>query len=301
MKHLIDIKSLDKSEIAQIISYARLFKLGKRQSSVAGKTACLMFFENSTRTKMSFDLAAQKLGMNVLRFDGESSSLSKGETLRDTLENLYYIGAENLIVRTKEEDFIKRCIDEVRVPMSFINAGAGTQAHPTQALLDFLTMLEKLATVKGKKICIVGDVAHSRVARSNIELLLRYNANVHVVAPEYFMPSEKRDEVTYHTNLVDGVKDAWVVMALRIQKERFDSVDGYDIGDYIKNYQLNTQIFEQYSPHALLMHPGPVNRDVEVTSELLDSKRGKVILEQAQNGMYVRMGVLEMINKGREL
>ena len=146
MKHLIDIKSLDKSEIAQIISLARTFKLKKRQPSVGGSTACLMFFENSTRTKISFDLAAQKLGMNVIHFDGGTSSLSKGETLKDTLENLAAIGVDNLIVRTTEDDFIQRCMNEIKVPLSYVNAGSGTTAHPTQALLDFLTMLEKLAT-----------------------------------------------------------------------------------------------------------------------------------------------------------
>ncbi len=296
MKHLIDIKSLDKSEIAQIVSLARTFKLKKRQPSVGGSTACLMFFENSTRTKISFDLAAQKLGMNVIHFDGGTSSLSKGETLKDTLENLAAIGVDNLIVRTTEDDFIQRCMSEIKVPLSYVNAGSGTTAHPTQALLDFLTMLEKLATVKGKKICIVGDIAHSRVARSNIELLTRYQANVHVVAPEYFMPEDKRDDVTYHTNLADGIKDASVVMALRIQKERFDNLEGYDINDYIRHYRLHSKLIAEYCQYALIMHPGPVNRDVEITSELLDSKKGQTILEQAQNGTYVRMAVLEMLN-----
>lgn len=295
MKHLIDIKSLDKTEIAQIVSLARLFKYKKRQPSVAGNTACLMFFENSTRTKISFDLAAQKLGMNVIHFEPDSSSFAKGETLADTLENLYAIGVNSLIVRTREDDFFERVMKEVQAPLSFINAGSGITAHPTQALLDFVTMLEKLATLKNKKVCIVGDVAHSRVARSNIELLTRYYAKVHVVAPEYFLPEDKHDDVTYHTDLAEGMKDANVVMALRIQKERFDGVDGYDINDYIKKYRLNSRLMFDNCEHAILMHPGPVNREVEVTSELLDSKRGKTILEQAQNGTYIRMAVLEML------
>lgn len=296
MEHLIDIKSLDKTEIAQIVSMARLFKYNKRQPSVQGKTGCLMFFENSTRTKISFNLALQKLGMNVIDFNPETSSFSKGESLKDTIENLYSIGVTNLIVRTQDEKFFENVMKEVRVPMSYINAGAGTYAHPTQALLDFVTMLEKLATVKNKKICIVGDVAHSRVARSNIELLSRYQPYIHVVAPEYFMPEDKRSDVTYHTDLIEGIKDASVVMALRIQKERFDSIDGYDINDYIKKYRLNSRLLQEHCEHTLLMHPGPVNRDVEITSELLDSKKGKTILDQAQNGTFVRMAVLEKIN-----
>lgn len=250
MKHLIDIKSLDKTEIAQIVSLARLFKYKKRQPSVAGNTACLMFFENSTRTKISFDLAAQKLGMNVIHFEPDSSSFAKGETLADTLENLYAIGVNSLIVRTREDDFFERVMKEVQAPLSFINAGSGITAHPTQALLDFVTMLEKLATLKNKKVCIVGDVAHSRVARSNIELLTRYYAKVHVVAPEYFLPEDKHDDVTYHTDLAEGMKDANVVMALRIQKERFDGVDGYDINDYIKKYRLNSRLMFDNCEHA---------------------------------------------------
>lgn len=300
MKNLIDIKELEKPEIAQIISLARSFKLKKRQPSVQGATACLMFMENSTRTKFSFDLAAQKLGMNVLHFDGGTSSLSKGETIKDTLENLAAIGVDNLIVRTKDDDFFTRTMQDVKLPLSFINAGCGISSHPTQALLDFLTMLEKLATLKGKKVCIVGDVAHSRVARSNIELLNRYQANVHVVAPEYFMPDDKRDDVTYHTDLIEGISGANVVMALRIQKERFEGNDSCNFDDYVKKYRLNSRLMFEHCEHALLMHPGPVNRDVEITSELMDSKRGNTILDQAQNGVYVRMAVLEMINARRE-
>lgn len=300
MKNLIDIKDLEKPEIAQIISLARSFKLKKRHPSVQGATACLMFMENSTRTKFSFDLAAQKLGMNVLHFDGGTSSLSKGETIKDTLENLAAIGVDNLIVRTKDDDFFTRTMQEVKLPLSFVNAGCGISSHPTQALLDFLTMLEKLATLKGKKVCIVGDVAHSRVARSNIELLNRYQANVHVVAPEYFMPDDKRDDVTYHTDLIEGISGANVVMALRIQKERFEGNDSCNFDDYVKKYRLNSRLMFEHCEHALLMHPGPVNRDVEITSELMDSKRGNTILDQAQNGVYVRMAVLEMINARRE-
>lgn len=300
MKHLIEIKDLEKPDVAQIVSMARSFKLKKRQPSVQGKTACLMFMENSTRTKFSFDLAAQKLGMNVLHFDGDTSSLSKGETLKDTLENLIAIGVDNLIVRTKDDDFFTRTMEEIKLPISFVNAGCGISSHPTQALLDFLTMLEKLATLKGKKVCIVGDVAHSRVARSNIELLNRYQANVHVVAPEYFMPADKRDDVTYHTDLVEGITDANVVMALRIQKERFEGNDACNFEDYVQKYRLNSRLMFEHCEHALLMHPGPVNRDVEITSELMDSKRGSTILDQAQNGVYIRMAVLEMINARRE-
>ena len=184
MKNLIDIKRLEKSEIERIIELAQEFKAGVRQSSVAGKTACLMFFENSTRTKISFELASQRLGMNVIHFDGASSSLSKGESRKDTFDNLKAIGIDTVIVRTKEDGFIDSSLKELASPLSFVNAGDGITAHPTQALLDYFTMKEKLGTVAGKKVCLIGDIAHSRVAKSNFALLSKFGARLHAVAPK---------------------------------------------------------------------------------------------------------------------
>lgn len=292
MKHLIDINRLEKSEIEKIISLAEEFKAGMRKSSVAGKTACLMFFENSTRTKISFDLAAQKLGMNVIHFDGATSSLSKGESRKDTFENLSAIGIDTVIVRTTEDRFIDNSLKELLLPLSFVNAGDGVTAHPTQALLDFFTMTEKLGTMAGKKVCIVGDIAHSRVAKSNFALLSKFGAELHAVAPDYFRPKESSG-VIYHDSLAEGIENADVVMMLRVQKERLERE--FDGGDYIEKYQLNSEILGKYAPNAILMHPGPVNRGVEITSELLDSEKGKTVLEQAHNGVFVRMAVLEML------
>lgn len=301
MKNLIDINRLEKQKIDEIINLAEEFKNGLRKSSVEGKCACIMFFENSTRTKISFDLAAQKLGMHVVHFDGATSSLSKGESRKDTFDNLSAIGIDTVIVRTKEDKFIDNSIKEISLPLSFINAGDGTTAHPTQALLDYFTMKQYLNSVSGKKICIIGDIAHSRVAKSNFALLSKFGANLHAVAPRYFRPEEDSFGVVYHDNLEDGIKDADVVMLLRVQKERLDVNSEFNVENYIQNYQLNRELLEKYAPKAILMHPGPVNRGVEITSELLDSERGKIILEQAKNGVFVRMAVLEMINsKGVE-
>lgn len=298
MKNLIDIKRLEKSEIERIIELAQEFKTGVRQSSVAGKTACLMFFENSTRTKISFDLASQRLGMNVIYFDGASSSLSKGESRKDTFDNLKAIGIDTVIVRTKEDGFIDSSLKELASPLSFVNAGDGVTAHPTQALLDYFTMKEKLGAVEGKKVCIIGDIAHSRVAKSNFALLSKFGARLHAVAPAYFKPANTDFPVHYHDSLEEGIKGADVVMLLRVQKERLESA--FNAQNYIDKYQLNSEILNSYAPNALLMHPGPVNRGVEITSELLDSERGKTILEQAHNGVFVRMAVLEIINSEGE-
>lgn len=296
MKHLIDINRLEKSEIEQIIKLASEFKAGTRASSVAGKTACLMFFENSTRTKISFDLAAQKLGMNVILFDGATSSLSKGESRKDTFDNLSAIGIDTVIVRTTEDKFIDTSLKELALPLSFVNAGDGITAHPTQALLDYFTMKEKIGQLGGKKVCIVGDIAHSRVAKSNFALLSKFGARLHAVAPGYFKPKEDKFNVIYHDNLADGIRNADVVMLLRVQKERLESNSEFNAENYMQKYQLTSELLETYAPNAILMHPGPVNRGVEITSELLDSEKGRVILEQAQNGVFVRMAVLEMIN-----
>ena len=193
MKHLIDINRLEKSEIEKIISLAGEFKLGTRKPSVAGKTACLMFFENSTRTKISFELAAQKLGMNVIHFDGATSSLSKGESRKDTFENLSAIGIDTVIVRTTEDKFIDNSLKELSVSLSFVNAGDGVTAHPTQALLDYFTMRHVFGTMADKKVCIVGDIAHSRVAKSNFALLSKFGARLHAVAPDYLDQKRVRE------------------------------------------------------------------------------------------------------------
>ena len=296
MKNLIDIERLDKSVIENIIKRAKEFKTGARESFVQGKTVCLMFFENSTRTKISFDLAAQKLGMNVIHFDGATSSLSKGESRKDTLDNLAAIGVDSVVVRTTDNDFIDGALKEISMPISFVNAGAGTTAHPTQALLDYFTMLEYFESVAGKKVCIIGDIAHSRVAKSNFALLSKFGARLHAVAPAYFKPKKEKFNVIYHEDLVDGIKNADVVMLLRVQKERLESNSSFNPNNYSEKYQLTSEILEKYAPNALLMHPGPVNRGVEISSELLDSEKGKTILQQAHNGTYVRMAVLEMLN-----
>lgn len=299
MKNLIDIQRLEKEEIIKIIEAARAFKNGVKTSDVKGKTACMMFFENSTRTHFSFELAAKKLGMNVLNFDVKSSSLSKGESMKDTLENLHFIGVDAFVLRHGENGIIDKVKKELAYDMSFVNAGDGKNAHPTQALLDFFTMTEKLVDMKDKKVVIIGDVAHSRVAKSNLALLNKFGADVHFCAPDYFTPENAKDfKVTWHTDLKEAVKDADVVMLLRVQNERLDAETAKKAVNYTDLYKLDSKILEEYAPNALLMHPGPVNREVEITSELMDSAKGKTILEQAKNGVFVRMAILNIICAG---
>jgi len=188
IKHLVDIERLSKKEIINLIDMARGFKSGTLNSNVAQKTVAMMFCENSTRTKCSFEMAANKLGMHTINFETANSSLSKGESLKDTIENLYHIGIEAVVIRHSLSGIVDLTISQVKYPVSFVNAGDGNRAHPTQALLDFFTMTEKLGDMQGKKVVIIGDIKHSRVAKSNIALLSKFGVDIHICCPAYFRP-----------------------------------------------------------------------------------------------------------------
>lgn len=300
MKHLIDIESISKEDILNIISLAKEFKTGVRKSDVEKKTLALMFYENSTRTRCSFEIAGQKLGMNIINFDASHSSLSKGESLKDTIENLYFLGVNAVVIRHSFSGIINNVMQQVKYPISFVNGGDGTHAHPTQALLDFYTMLEKIGTIENKKVAIIGDINHSRVAKSNISLLSKFNADIHVAAPTYLQfENFEAFNVHYHQDVKKAVDGANVVMVLRVQNERHEK-EGYpDSSEYKRLYEIDTNLLKNYAAdNAILMHPGPANRNIEVSSELLDNTVGKTILEQAQNGVYVRMAVLNTLLKG---
>ncbi len=297
MEHLIDIENISKEDILNIVKLAKEFKKGSKISDISGKTLALMFYENSTRTRCSFEIAAKKLSMNVINFDAGHSSLSKGESLKDTIENLYFLGVNAVVIRHSLSGIINNVMQLVKYPIKFVNGGDGTHAHPSQALLDFYTMLEKIGSVENKKITIIGDVSHSRVAKSNIALLSKFGANIHLCAPTY-LQFEKIEafNVNYHKNVREAVEGANVVMVLRVQNERHEK-EGYpDSAEYKRLYEIDTKLLKQYAAdNVILMHPGPANRNIEVSSELLDNQLGKTILEQAQNGVYVRMAILNML------
>lgn len=295
MQNLIDIKSLNIDEIAQIIDLALEFEKGTAKSSCHGKNLALLFCENSTRTRFSFEMAANKLGVFTYNFDAGKSSFSKGETLKDTIENLYAIGMDGVVIRHSESGIVEQASQEVCAPIAFINAGDGNNEHPTQALLDFYTMKKHLCNVEGMKIAIIGDIKHSRVAYSNIELLKKFDADVWLCAPEYF--KEDIEGTTYTDSLEEALKGTDVAMFLRIQNERLE--EKVPIFEYVDKYGLTVEKFNKYArKDALIMHPGPVNRNVELSSEILDGDLGKIILEQAHNGVFVRMAVLELLLRG---
>lgn len=292
MRNLIDIKNLSKEEILEIVDLAEKFENETALSTCFGKHLALLFYENSTRTRVSFEMAANKLGVHIYNFDAGTSSFSKGESMKDTVENLYAIGISGIVMRHSEAGIIDKTIKEISHPMSFLNAGDGNHSHPTQALLDFYTMKKHLGDVKNKKIAIIGDIKHSRVAHSNVELLKKFGAKIFCCAPKYFKDETK--DVVFTENLQEALKDADVAMFLRIQSERLE--DRIPIFDYIHDYGLSMKKLREFAKKdVILMHPGPVNRDVEISSEILDSDYGKVILEQAHNGVFVRMAALDLI------
>lgn len=299
--HLIDIKTLATAEIEAIKNRALEIKKGARPLLLNDKHVAMMFFENSTRTRFSFEMAVNKLGASVYNFETSKSSLSKGEDFFDTVNNLAAIGIDAVVVRTGEEGLIKRTLKqnssgrEFFRKIAFINAGEGKLSHPTQALLDFVTISEHFENLNGLKLVIVGDIRHSRVAKSNIELLTRFGVQITCVAPEYFTDGAI-ENVKWSENLNEALINADIVMGLRIQRERIEGIVEFE--DYIKNYQINENNLPEKS---LLMHPGPVNRGVEISSKLLDSRKGKTILEQANNGVYARMAIIEMILGGKDV
>lgn len=228
--------------------------------------------------------------MDVFHFDGNVSSLAKGESFVDTLNNLEALGIDGVILRNKTSDLIESAVQNSN--MSFINAGSGSDFHPTQALLDYFTMKKYLGSVKDKKIVIVGDILHSRVAKSNIALLNKFGARVCAVAPRCFQDNSLSG-VTFENSLCEALLGANVVMCLRIQKERI--AESIDFENYIKNYQISNS---EMLGGAYLMHPGPVNVDIEISSSVLKNYDKNLILEQAKNGVFVRMAILEMIFGG---
>lgn len=292
MKHLIKIEDLTVEEINQIYLKALDFEKGLRTSNHKNACVCSMFFENSTRTKLSFEMAIEKLLAKKFDFSFSTSSINKGEDLFDTINNLSAIGMNAIILRHTNDNLIEELSKQSYFKgVSFINAGSGKTAHPTQALLDFYTIRAHFPDFFKRTITIVGDIAHSRVAKSNIALLKKYNVKIRCLAPKE-LTGEKIEGVEYFTSLPSAFFGADIIMALRIQKERFSENEHLNLQEYINDFQINSY---NLPDNAILMHPGPVNKGVEISEELLNSQKARTILEQARNGVYVRMAVLDTL------
>jgi aspartate carbamoyltransferase catalytic subunit len=296
--HLLDLQSLSAADLTLILDTARAFKrVGEREvkkvSTLRGKTVINLFVEPSTRTRISFELAAVRLSADVINFTAEASSLRKGETLRDTVRNLEALNADFIILRhgaSGAPHFLSRF-----ARAHIINAGDGAHEHPTQGLLDVFTIREHKGRIDGLKVTILGDILYSRVARSNLWALLKLGAKVTLCGPPTLVPRQFEQlgcRVVW--NLEEALRDADVVNLLRIQHERQRKTMFPSIGEYVALFGLNQARLRLLKPDALIMHPGPINRGVEIESEIADGTQS-VILEQVANGLAVRMAVLYLV------
>lgn len=254
----------------------------------------LAFFENSTRTKVSFELAANRLGANVVSFDYVTSSLSKGETNLDTIRTMEAMGIKIFVIRHKEDGIVEDL--QSNSNNIIVNAGDGESDHPTQGLLDSFTLLKHFGTLKGLKLCIVGDILHSRVARSNIALLKKQGVNVSISAPAELLPNnELIDGLDVYSNIDEAIVNVDVIMLLRVQKERMKSNVIKSNEDYHKKYGMNIKRFER-KPELVIMHPGPVNYGVELDMEVIKYPNC-LIQTQVKYGVYIRMAVLSLLSE----
>ncbi|OGW37233.1 MAG: aspartate carbamoyltransferase [Nitrospirae bacterium RBG_13_39_12] len=297
-KDLLGIKELEVEEINLILDTAAGFKdvLGrdiKKVPTLRGKTAINLFFEPSTRTRTSFELAAKRLSTDVINFSVPTSSVVKGESLIDTALTVQALGADFIIIRHSSSGVPHLLAKNLRA--SVINAGDGTNEHPTQALLDAFTIREKKGEIEGLKIAIIGDIAHSRVAKSNIYCLKKLNAKVRLIGPPTLIPKETKEiGIEVFHNIEHGLKDVDVLMMLRIQMERQGKGFFPSVEEYSKNWGLTSERLSLAKTDAVVMHPGPMNRGVEITSEIADGPNS-LILDQVTNGLAVRMAVMYLL------
>ncbi len=302
-KDLLGIEELSIAEIELILATAESFaevaeRPVKKVPTLRGKTVVNLFFEPSTRTRVSFEIAAQRLSADIVNFSVDLSSQTKGETLRDTAHNIASMYPDFVVVRHRHVGVPGMLARELKAGV--VNAGDGSHEHPTQALLDALTIRRRKGAIAGLTVAMVGDIAHSRVVRSNIHLLTRMGARVRVAGPRTMVPAEIAAlGVEVHYSLEDAIRDADVVMMLRLQLERQRRFLFPSLGEYARLFGLTAARLELAKPDAIVLHPGPMNRGVEITSEVADGSRS-VILEQVGQGVAVRMAALYLLAAARE-
>ena len=296
-KDLVSIKDISKEETEALIDTALSFKDVLRRDikkvpALRGKTVVNLFFEPSTRTKTSFELAEKRLSLDVINFAVSSSSVVKGESLLDTVRTIESYGIDYLVIRHASSGVPHFIAKQTRA--SVVNAGDGINEHPTQALLDAVTMKEKKGGVKGLEVAIVGDILHSRVARSNVDCLTKLGASVRLVGPPTLIPLNPPAGVKVYYDMNEGIRGADVVMMLRIQLERQGKSFFPSTKEFFKYWGLSAERLVLAEKDALVMHPGPMNRGIEIASDVADCPQS-VILEQVTNGIAVRMAVIYML------
>jgi aspartate carbamoyltransferase catalytic subunit len=299
---LLDIESLTRQEIEAILTRSKDFQPPPGQSfrrldTLRGRTVVNLFFEASTRTRTSFEIAARRLGAEIISITASGSSVSKGESLVDTLNTLGAMRPDAIVMRHSASGaphFLSRYL-----PIPFVNAGDGAHEHPTQALLDALTIIDRRGSLEGLRVAIIGDIAHSRVARSNIFLLSKFGVQVVLCGPASLLPREMAQiapGVELSSDMEQAIRDVDVIMMLRVQLERQHEA-AFPANEYFQFFGLRPEHMDLAKPNVIVMHPGPINRGREISSEVADSQRS-AILNQVENGIAVRMAVLERVLAG---
>jgi aspartate carbamoyltransferase catalytic subunit len=291
--HCLSIDSLSDGQLAELLANAQEYALDRQAGSghLAGRTVFNCFYENSTRTAMSFAQAAARLGAQAITLSVEHSSVKKGETLADTARTLGAMAPDALVLRHRQNGAANEVAALVGCPV--INAGDGTNEHPTQALLDALTLIQQFGSLEGRTVAILGDIRHSRVARSNAKLLPRLGATVRLAGPPALLPDGGGS-----SDLDSAIAGADAVMMLRVQRERLDEELNDAPGEYLRRYGLTPERLALAKDDAVVLHPGPMNRGVEIADEVADLPGRSLILRQVANGVAMRMAVLEMVVRG---
>ncbi len=284
IKHLTRLSDFTVEEIMEILERANRYASGETIPQLEGKVVANLFFEPSTRTQYSFMMAEQKLGLKTMDFTAETSSVQKGETLYDTVKTFEAIGVDGVVIRHPQNNYFEELIPNLNIPI--FNGGDGSGNHPTQSLLDLLTIYQEYGKFEGLKIAIVGDIAHSRVAHTNIEVMNRLGMEVHLVAPEQF-----QEEGYAWENLDDVLEEMDIIMLLRVQHERHDGGMQLTKEEYHKQYGLTVEREKRMKQGAIIMHPAPFNRGVEIADDVVECKRSR-IFKQMSNGVFIRMAVL---------
>ncbi|CAG9607482.1 aspartate carbamoyltransferase catalytic subunit [Pseudoneobacillus rhizosphaerae] len=289
MNHLLTSSDLSCNEILTILEDAKDFQDRKEWKPDRQMFVANLFFEPSTRTKCSFEVAERKLGLSIIPFETNTSSVVKGETLYDTVKTLESIGVNAIVIRHEKESYYDELVGKINIPI--INGGDGCGHHPTQSLLDLFTIQQQFGTFKGLKVAIIGDIKHSRVARSNADTLIRLGAEVVFSGPENWFDKEVVKDCSYEP-IDHAVATSDVVMLLRIQHERHGDDGTFTVENYHHKYGLTVEREKNMKPTSIIMHPAPVNRNVEIADELVECEKSR-IFKQMENGVYIRMAVLK--------
>ena len=304
LTNFVSVKDLSNEEVLALIKRAQYFKKGGQPPIFKEPVYVTnMFFEDSTRTHTSFEMAERKLGLTVIPFDPQHSSVNKGETLYDTLLTMSSIGVNLSVIRHFENEYYQDLIHlkpEQKMQMGILNAGDGSGQHPSQCLLDLMTIYEQFGYFEGLEVAIIGDLTNSRVARSNMQLLTKLGAKVYFSGPKYWYSSEF-DAYGQYLTMDELVEKVDVLMLLRVQHERHQAgKDSFSAQEYHEKYGLNQARYDKLKENSIIMHPGPINRDVEFASQLVEAPKSR-FATQMQNGVFMRMAMLEAVILGRKL